>query len=181
MKWSLFLLLSLIDSSNDSINELFSMTNKERKIEKSNATKCLKAIEKSQVLPFFLDAFSIEMENLFTKLCCNSFTFAFLSTAIAIWINITQENATCEKLFSSLLFCTFFVRLRNEVDFAISRLFGLLLLFYCVWKKRKWKFLHWEVVLKWCCIISKSYVSLRSGKQWNFYIFFSCFMRPFGT
>lgn len=40
--------------------------------------------------------------------------------------------------------------------------FGLLLLFYCVWKKENWKFLHNEkkkrevaVLPKWCCIISK--------------------------
>lgn len=73
-----------------------------------------------------------------TFYCCNSFSLLFISSPI--WINITQENATCKSSF--FFYFTFFVRLRNGVDFAISRLLDYFYCFIACEKKRKWKFLH---------------------------------------
>lgn len=79
-----------------------------------------------------------------TFYCCNSFSLLFISSPI--WINITQENATCKSSF--YFYFTFFVRLRNGVDFAISRLLDYFYCFIACEKKENENFFTREVAVE---------------------------------
>lgn len=91
-----------------------------------------------------------------------------LSFATPIWINITQENATCKSSFS-LLFYIFSVRLRNWVGFCNFSTFGLLFIVLLRVKKKKMKISSQREKSFWTPMLHnfENYVSLRSGKQWN--------------
>ena len=142
------------------------------------AFKWLFSLLRSRQISTFSFIFQWKIFSQFKPLLLHIFLiFAFLSFFFSsIWINITQEKrATCKSSFS-LLYIS--VRLRNEVavlqflDFWITFIVLLRVKkkktenFFTMRKKREV-----AVLPKWCCIISKNYVSFTVWKTMKLLLF----------
>ena len=120
------------------------------------------------------------MKNLFTVqafIVAHFFNFCFSFFFLFVDLNkyYTRKTRDLQKLFFSTLH---FGSLKKwSRRFAISRLLDYFYCFIACEKKENWKFLHNEkkrevaVLPKWCCIISKNYVSFTVWKTMKLLLF----------